>query len=148
MSNVGALYHRLLLDHGKSPRNFGPLPGASHHAQRDNPLCGDQFTVHVKVSGDLIVDAGFEGAGCAISMASASMMTASIKGMTSAQAEDLSDRFDRMVSTPPGDIVVRGELGELAAFAGVAEFPVRVECARLPWRALAAALAPPGDRAK
>jgi nitrogen fixation protein NifU and related proteins len=137
MSEVEALYQALLLNHSRNPRNFGALAGATRSIHRNNPFCGDALTVHVKLSGDRIVDARFEGAGCAISMASASMMTISLTGKTCGEARALAEKFDRLVTgaTSEGD-----ELGELAVLGKVAEFPVRVECARLAWHALLAAL--------
>jgi nitrogen fixation protein NifU and related proteins len=137
MSEVEALYRDLLLDHSKNPRNFGALAGATRSAHRSNPFCGDALTVYVKLSGDCIVDARFDGAGCAISMASASMMTISLVGKTRAAAFALAQQFDRLVT---GATSEADGFGELAVFGKVAEFPVRIECARLSWHALGALL--------
>jgi len=142
MSELMALYPDLLLDHSKNPRNFGALPGATRSAHRNNPFCGDALTVHLKVSDDRIVDARFEGAGCAISMASASMMTTSLTGKTCREAHALTERFEQLVT---GNASAAHGLGELAVLGKVAEFPVRVECARLAWYALRAALSSPED---
>ena len=136
MSDLDALYQDLLLAHSKSPRNFGALPDATHRGRADNPVCGDQFEVSVLVRGDGIDAVGLEGAGCAISMASASLMSVAVSGRKRAEVEDLAARFERLLRGEAGG----GELGELAAFAGVRRFPVRIACARLPWKALAAAL--------
>jgi SUF system NifU family Fe-S assembly protein len=137
MSGLDVLYRELLLSHSKSPRHFGALPEASHRARAENALCGDGYEVYLNVSDDRIVAIGFEGAGCAISMASASLMAVHANGRTRAEVEALSTRFGRLVSGESGD---EGDIGELAAFAGVRRFPVRIECARLPWNILLAAL--------
>jgi nitrogen fixation NifU-like protein len=141
MSEVTELYRDLLLDHSKNPRNFGPLPDATRSVHRNNPFCGDALTVHLKLSADRIVDARFEGAGCAISVASASMMTTSLTGKTCSEANALAEQFERLVT---GSMGAADGLGELAVLGKVAEFPVRVECARLAWHALRAALSSPG----
>src|SRR5262249_14770603 len=133
------------LDHSRSPRNFGALTGATRSEHRNNPFCGDAFTVYVNFSKDRIVDARFEGSGCAISVASASMMTTSVAGKTCAEARALAERFDRMVA---GSESEADGLGELVAFSRVAEFPARVECARLAWQALLGALFSSEDRPK
>jgi nitrogen fixation protein NifU and related proteins len=132
---VAALYQERILDHSRNPRRFGPLPDATHRAQRDNPFCGDAITVAVVRAADQIADVRFEGAGCAIALASASMMAEAVAGRSLAEAAALADRFCRFVGGEPG-----AELGPLEAFAVVAQFPVRVECARLPWLALLAAI--------
>jgi len=137
MPEVTALYPDLLLDHSKNPRNFGALPDATRSAHRNNPFCGDALTVHLKLSADRIVDARFEGAGCAISVASASMMTISVTGKTRGEAQALAEQIERLVT---GSASAADSLGELAVLGKVAEFPVRVECARLAWFALLAAL--------
>jgi nitrogen fixation protein NifU and related proteins len=136
MADLGALYQRSILEHSRNPRNFGPLLGASHRARRDNPFCGDEITVSLELAGERIARIGFEGAGCAIALASSSMMAAALAGKTRAEAEALCQRFFRLVA---GESVAGSDLGELAAFAGVARFPVRVQCARLSWLALLAA---------
>ena len=139
MSDLSDLYQEVILDHNRSPRNFRRMEGASHHAEGFNPLCGDRVTVFVQIEGDRIADVTFEGSGCAISKASASLMTDELKGSTVADARRLFERFHRMVTTPSDQAVE--ELGKLSALAGVREFPVRVKCATLPWHTLKAALA-------
>ncbi|HET9597613.1 MAG TPA: SUF system NifU family Fe-S cluster assembly protein [Anaeromyxobacteraceae bacterium] len=132
------LYQEVILDHGRKPRNFHKLEGANREAEGLNPLCGDHFKLYVKLDGDRIADISFEGSGCAISKASASLMTDAVKGKSVAEARALFDRFHRMVTTPPEQPVE--DLGKLSAFAGVREFPVRVKCASLAWHTLHAAL--------
>jgi nitrogen fixation NifU-like protein len=132
-----------LISHSKNPRNRGALADPSHRALAENPLCGDRFEIHLKVVADRIVDIGFVGDGCAISMASASLMTLKIKGWPHAEVSALSARFARLITggtAGSGDSDDAIDLGELVAFAGVARFPARTTCARLPWDALAAAL--------
>jgi len=144
MVDLQELYQQVILDHNRSPRNFHEIPDANRTADGDNPLCGDQITLWVKVAGDLIEDVGFQGKGCAISQASASLMTTVVKGKTVAEAERLFERFHAMVAgSGEAD---RGELGKLLAFAGVREFPSRVKCANLPWHTLHAALGNGGAR--
>ena len=137
MSDLSELYQEVILDHNRRPRNFGALDGASHSAEGYNPLCGDRLTLHLKIEGDTITDVAFEGSGCAISKASASMMTDMLKGKTVGEATALFDRFHRMVTTPPDQPVE--DMGKLSALAGVREFPVRVKCASLAWHTLKAA---------
>jgi nitrogen fixation NifU-like protein len=127
----------VILDHYKTPRNYGPLPGADHVAEGNNPLCGDKLKLYLKMDGDRVGDVKFEGSGCAISKASASLMTAAVKGKGEAEVEDLFQRFHKMVT---GDASQAAGLGKLAALAGVSEFPVRVKCASLAWHTLKAAL--------
>jgi nitrogen fixation NifU-like protein len=138
-SELSDLYQEVVLDHGKRPRNFGPLEGATHHAEGLNPLCGDHFTVHAKVEGGIVREARFEGSGCAISKASASVMTGIVKGKTAEEIERIFERFHRLVTEgpTPGDTEA---LGKLAVFGGVHEYPTRVKCASLAWHALRAAL--------
>jgi nitrogen fixation NifU-like protein len=144
MVDLQELYQQVILDHNRSPRNFHEIPDANRTADGDNPLCGDQITLWVKVAGDVIEDVGFQGKGCAISQASASLMTTVVKGKTVAEAERLFERFHAMVAgSGEAD---RGELGKLLAFAGVREFPSRVKCANLPWHTLHAALGNGGAR--
>ncbi len=131
------LYQEVILDHSKRPRNFGPRPGANRKAHGDNPLCGDRLVVYLTVDGGVISDVAFEGRGCAISVASASLMTEMIKGKTTEQVNALFERFHRLVTEENADL---GELDKLTVFAGVREFPVRVKCATLAWHTLAAAL--------
>ena len=138
MSDLSDLYQEVILDHNRRPRNFHALAGASHTADGYNPLCGDRLTLYLKVEGDLIADVSFEGAGCAISKASASMMTDALKGRTIAEANLLFERFHRMVTTPPEQAVE--DMGKLSSLAGVREFPVRVKCASLAWHTLRAAM--------
>ena len=139
MSDLSDLYQEVILDHNRRPRNFHPLAEASHTAEGYNPLCGDRLKLYLKLDGDTIEDVSFEGAGCAISKASASLMTDAVKGKSVAEARALFDRFHRMVTTPPEQPVE--DLGKLSAFAGVREFPVRVKCASLAWHTLKAAMA-------
>jgi nitrogen fixation protein NifU and related proteins len=139
MSDLRELYQEVILDHHKRPRNFGALDAANHHADGHNPLCGDRITVHVDVEGDVIRGVSFEGAGCAISRASASLMTDAVKGKPVAEAEKLFAEFHRMV-TSGVDEEVEAALGKLAVFCGVREFPSRVKCASLAWHTLHAAL--------
>ena len=138
MSDLNELYQEVILDHNRRPRNYRRLEGASHHAEGYNPLCGDRVTVFVQIDGDRISDVAFEGSGCAISKASASLMIDRVKGTTVAEARDLFERFHRMVTTPVDQEVE--EMGKLSALAGVREFPVRVKCASLAWHTLKAAM--------
>ena len=138
MSELSELYQEVILDHNKRPRNFRAIDAPSHRAEGYNPLCGDRLKLFVTVEGDRIADVAFQGSGCAISKASASLMTDALKGRTVAEARDLFERFHRMVTTPP-DVPVE-DLGKLSVFAGVREFPVRVKCASLAWHTLKAAL--------
>lgn len=137
MADLRDLYQEVILEHSKRPRNYHALASANHKAEGFNPLCGDHFTVYIDVDGDIIKDIGFEGTGCAISKASASMMTQILKGKTTAQAEDAFSKFHALVTGKPSN---QAELGKLAVFAGVSEFPVRVKCASLAWHTLHAAL--------
>jgi len=139
MSELTDLYQEVILDHNRRPRNFGVLACANHSAEGYNPLCGDRLTLYLKVEGETIVDVSFEGAGCAISKASASMMTDALKGRSVADANALFERFHRMVTTPPDQSVE--DMGKLSSLAGVREFPVRVKCASLAWHTLKAAMA-------
>jgi nitrogen fixation protein NifU and related proteins len=134
------LYQELILEHSKSPRNFGELAGANHQAEGYNPLCGDQFTVYLELDGESIRDIRFQGSGCAISKASASMMTQSVKGKTRAEVEALFRRFHELVTSERSVNGDRDKLGKLTVFSGVREFPVRVKCATLAWHTLQAAL--------
>jgi nitrogen fixation NifU-like protein len=137
-NSLRELYQEVILEHSKKPRNYRVLETANHKAEGFNPLCGDHFTVYLDLENGAIKDIGFQGSGCAISKASASMMTQSLKGKTAAEAEDLFSRFHDVVT---GHAVGNEEnLGKLAVFAGVSEFPLRVKCATLAWHALRAAL--------
>lgn len=131
------LYQEVILEHSKKPRNYGLLSSANHKAEGFNPLCGDHYTVFVNVQDGAISEIAFQGAGCAISKASASMMTQSLKGKSTEEAEALFTRFHDLVTGHGGDT---GQLGKLAVFAGVSEYPLRVKCATLAWHALMAAL--------
>jgi nitrogen fixation NifU-like protein len=139
MADLRDLYQEVILEHSKAPRNFHTLTESNQKAEGFNPLCGDRFTVYVNVDGDSIQDIGFQGSGCAISKASASMMTQAVKGKSKAEAKELVDIVHRLVTTGEanGD---RDDLGKLAVFSGVSEFPVRVKCATLAWHTLQAAL--------
>lgn len=139
MSDLGELYQQVILDHNKAPRNFREVPDANRTADGDNPLCGDKIQLWVKVAGGVIEDVGFLGSGCAISQASASVMTTVVKGKTVAEAEQLFEAFHGMVTgTAEPDRKMLGM--KLHAFSGVKEFPARVKCANLPWHTLHAAL--------
>lgn len=137
--DLGDLYQETILDHNRQPRNFGTLPGANRTAEGFNPLCGDRVTVALRVEDGILKDIRFEGSGCAISKASASMMTESMKGRTRAEAEALFQQFHRLLTgepAPPDEAA----LGKLVVFSGVKEFPVRVKCATLAWHTLRSAL--------
>ena len=136
--NLNDLYQQVILDHSKSPRNFGELPGADHRAQGRNPLCGDQVSVSVKMNGQVIEDIRFQGSGCAIAKASASVMTTALKGKTLQEARKLFEEFHEFVKT--GQAPCEG-LGKLDVFGGVHHYPARVKCAILAWHAAIAALA-------
>jgi nitrogen fixation NifU-like protein len=140
MSDLRELYQDVILEHSKAPRNYGELAAANHKAEGYNPLCGDHFTIFLDMEGETIRDIRFEGAGCAISKASASMMTQSVKGKTRAEAEELFGRFHTLVTGREPANGKATELGKLAVFSGVSEFPVRVKCATLAWHTLHAAL--------
>ena len=140
MSELSELYQQVILDHNKKPRNFHKLEAANHTAEGYNPLCGDHLTVYLNLEGDQVHDVSFEGSGCAISKAAASMMTQAVKGKNKEQAEKLFSEFHRMVTGELDEEVEENNLGNLKIFAGVREFPVRVKCASLPWHTLHAAL--------
>ncbi|MEW6751678.1 MAG: Fe-S cluster assembly sulfur transfer protein SufU [Candidatus Latescibacterota bacterium] len=140
MSELRELYQQVILDHNKNPRNYGRLGHANRHQEGYNPLCGDHLHVYLKLEGDRIQDISFEGAGCAISRASASLMTAALKGQTVAQAECLFRRFHDMVTADTGAPVDQAALGKMAVFAGVREFPMRVKCATLAWHTARSAM--------
>jgi nitrogen fixation NifU-like protein len=139
MSDLRELYQEVILDHGKRPRNFRAVAAADRTAEGHNPLCGDKVVVYVTLDDGVIADVAFQGAGCAISTASASMMTTRLKGKTIAEAEQLFERFHRLLTgeARPDD---ERALGSLQALGGVRAFPLRVKCASLPWHALRAAL--------
>jgi nitrogen fixation NifU-like protein len=143
VSDLRELYQDVILEHGKDPRNFRAIEGATADAEGHNPLCGDRVHVYVRKDGDTLADLAFTGDGCAISRASASLMTQALKGRTLGEADALHAAFHALVTGAPAaaDAV---PLGKLAAFGGVAEFPVRVKCASLAWHTLRAALAGAG----
>jgi len=134
------LYQEIILDHNRSPRNYGPLDDADRSAEGFNPLCGDHFTVRLKLDGDRITAIRFVGSGCAISKASASLMTTAVQGKTAGEAEALFTRVHAMLTRPVTEPAAGESLGRLAALAGVRAFPARVKCASLAWHALRAAL--------
>jgi nitrogen fixation NifU-like protein len=138
MSDLNDLYQEVILDHNKRPRNFRTIENASHQAEGHNPLCGDRLSLYLKVDDGRISDVAFVGSGCAISKASASLMTDAVKGQPVEEVRSLFERFHRMVTTPPDQPVE--PMGKLSALAGVREFPVRVKCASLAWHTLKAAL--------
>jgi nitrogen fixation NifU-like protein len=140
MADLRDLYQQIVLDHNRAPRNFKKIPDASHTAEGTNPLCGDDITLYVSLEGDVIKDVGFQGKGCAISQASASLMTSTVKGKTTDEAESLFRAFHDMVTGGPDAPADAKTLGKLAALAGVKRFPARVKCANLPWHTLHAAL--------
>jgi nitrogen fixation NifU-like protein len=139
MPSSGELYQSVILEHNRSPRNYRAMADADRRAEGNNPLCGDSLTVWLKLDGDVISDASFQGMGCAISRASASLMTAAVKGKSRREAEETFDRFHRLV-TGRGEPADAETLGKLAVFSGVSAYPIRVKCASLPWHALKAAL--------
>ena len=144
--DLGALYQEVILDHNRSPRNWGELKDASRRVNGHNPMCGDQLTLDVRFDGDVISEVKFTGEGCAISKASASMMTQAVKGKTRDEAEKLFERFHALVTGKDARASVEGApspeaaLGRLKVFAGVARFPTRVKCASLAWHALREAI--------
>jgi nitrogen fixation protein NifU and related proteins len=140
MSELSELYQQVILDHNKKPRNFRKLESANHTAEGYNPLCGDQLTVYLNLEGNEVTDISFEGSGCAISKAAASMMTQAVKGKTKQEAEKLFQEFHGMVTGDLDEERSVNDLGNLKIFAGVREFPVRVKCASLPWHTMHAAL--------
>lgn len=138
MSDLRELYQEIILDHTRHPRNFGPLPGANRTAEGHNPLCGDQIKVYLDLADGVVRGIGFEGAGCAISTASASLMTEELRGRSQEEAQALFQKFHRLVTT--GEGAGDPEIEELAVFSGVREYPMRVKCATLAWHTLKAAL--------
>jgi len=135
------LYHQLLLDHNKSPRNFRVLPEANRVAQGTNPICGDNYTIYARMDGDVVQELTFQGSGCAISKASASLLTENLKGKTQAEVKAMFDKVRDLITTGHSD----SDLGKLAALSGVHKFPARVKCALLPWHAVAAAVEGRGE---
>jgi nitrogen fixation NifU-like protein len=140
MSDLSDLYQEVILDHNRRPRNFGVLANATRIANGHNPLCGDRLKLYLRLDGERIADVSFEGSGCAISKASASLMTDAIKGQSIADAVALFDRFRSVVTTPVDEPIDEASVGKLAVLAGVREFPARVKCASLAWHTLKAAL--------
>ena len=142
MSELRDLYQEVILDHGKRPRNFGPLPAANRHADGYNPLCGDKVTVTLVIEDGRVTDVKFVGVGCAISMASASLMTEAIKGKTEAELREMFQKFHTGLTSQDdaAGASALADLDKLAVFGGVREFPARVKCATLPWHTLVAAL--------
>jgi nitrogen fixation NifU-like protein len=138
--NTRALYEQVILEHNKSPRNFRDMKDYTCSAEGYNPLCGDQFTVYVKLVNGVIEDVSFKGYGCAISKSSASMMTTLLKGKTLKEAEELFVKFHAMVTASPETRSDPASLGKLAVFSGVREYPVRIKCATLAWHTILAAL--------
>jgi nitrogen fixation NifU-like protein len=139
MSDLRELYQQVILDHNKNPRNFHELAHPTRTVDGYNPLCGDHYTIFVEIEGERIKDIGFTGNGCAISKASASVMSSTLKGKTKEEAHQLFDVFHKLVTGAPGSLST-AELGRLAAFSGVSEFPARVKCASLPWHTLNSAI--------
>lgn len=140
MAELNELYQQVILDHNKNPRNFKRLETANREQEGYNPLCGDQITLYLQMDGDLIKDVGFQGSGCAISKAAASMMTSAIKGKTKVEAEVMFDEFHRMVKGELDAETEQNHLGRLKIFSGVREYPARVKCASLSWHTLRAAI--------
>jgi len=148
MSELRELYQSVILDHNKRPRNFHEPEGANRSADGFNPLCGDKITVYLELEDDVVKDVGFSGSGCAISTASASLMTQSIKGKSVDDVRQLFDGFHELVVGDSGEAADLEKLGKLAVFSGVREFPVRVKCATLAWHTMKSALEGTGEVAK
>ena len=140
MSDLTELYQEIIMDHNRKPRNFRKLEEASRSADGYNPFCGDKITLYLQVEDDVITDVGFQGSGCAISRASASMMTQTVKAKSTAEAQEIFDAFHRMLVRAPGSDFDASKLGDLEVLAGVSEFPTRIKCAVLGWHTLHAAL--------
>ncbi len=140
MNELRALYQEVILDHNKSPRNFRAMADATSVVDGHNPLCGDHYTIYLKVVDDVVKEVSFQGSGCAISKASASLMSTVMKGKTKAEAETLFQQFHRLVTGEPDPKANSEEFGRLNAFAGVSEFPARVKCAILAWHTVHSAL--------
>jgi nitrogen fixation NifU-like protein len=145
MSDLRELYQELIIDHSKRPRNFRVLEGADRKSDGYNPLCGDKVTVFLELEGDRVKDISFQGSGCAISTSSASVMTESVKGKSLTEAEALFEIFHQLVTGKPPAAGTAPELGKLAVFSGVSEFPARVKCATLAWHTLHAAIQGQGE---
>ena len=140
MSELSDLYQEVILEHNKNPRNFREISDADQYADGKNPLCGDALRVYISLDGDTVTDVAFKGSGCAISKASASMMTQAVKGKTKAEAESIFGEFHAMVTGELDIETDENDLGKLKIFSGVLEFPARVKCASLSWHTLNAAL--------
>lgn len=140
MTNLRELYQETIIDHGRHPRNFGALPEANHHKEGFNPLCGDKIILHVEIQNDIVEKVMFEGSGCAISMASASLMTEILKGKSLADVENIFTAFHELVTHGHSPENLQDKIGKLAVLGGVSEFPARVKCATLAWHTLKAAL--------
>ncbi|HKE89940.1 MAG TPA: SUF system NifU family Fe-S cluster assembly protein [Gemmatimonadales bacterium] len=140
MTDLSDLYQQIIVEHNRAPRNFKKLAHPTRQAEGANPLCGDQISLEVELAGDRIADIGFQGSGCAISQAAASLLTGAVQGKSTADAQELFRQVHAMLTSPPGTPVDTAKLGKLAALAGVRQFPVRVKCASLPWHTLRAAL--------
>mgnify|MGYP005725332715 CR=1 FL=1 len=134
------LYQQIILDHNKNPKNYGALEAPSHEADGYNPLCGDKLSLDLDVEQGVIKDVRFEGAGCAISKASASVMTTILKGKSLAEAKEIFDKFQEMITAEPSEEIDAAALGKLAVFSGVREYPSRVKCASLAWHTAIAAM--------
>lgn len=139
-SELRELYQQVILDHNKSPRNFKKLENANHFAEGYNPLCGDKIDIYLYMEGDLIKDISFQGSGCAISKASASLMSSMIKGKTKQEAEEVFEKFHNLVTGKSDESTNAESLGKLAVFTGVKEFPSRVKCASLAWHTMKSAI--------
>jgi nitrogen fixation NifU-like protein len=139
MSDLRELYQQVILDHNKSPRNFREITNATSRVEGYNPLCGDHYTVYLQLDGDTIKDVSFTGSGCAISKASASVMSSTVKGKSKEEADRLFGTFHKLVTGDTSGLDA-ADLGRLAAFSGVSEFPARVKCATLAWHTLRTAL--------
>ena len=140
MADLTDLYQQIIVEHNRAPRNFKKLAHPTRDAEGANPLCGDQIKLEVELEGDRIKDIGFQGSGCAISQASASLLTGAVQGKTKDEAQSLFRAVHAMLTSPPGVPVDTSQLGKLAALGGVRQFPIRVKCASLPWHTLRAAL--------
>ncbi len=140
MCSSRALYEEVILDHNKKPRNFYPMEDADHTIEGFNPLCGDHFTIYLKLNGEIIQEISFHGAGCAISKSSASVMTTLLKGKTVKEAEKLFEHFHHMITSATDAELDDKTLGKLMVFSGVREYPVRIKCATLAWHALISGL--------
>jgi len=145
MADSRELYEQVILDHTKNPHNFKVLDPCDRKAEGFNPLCGDHFTVYLRMDGDTISEVTFDGSGCAISKASASLMTTAIKGKTVAQARALFGHFHEMVTSPPDSEIDEAAVGKLRVFGGVREFPIRIKCATLAWHTFTAAVEGQGE---